>query len=122
MKSSTAPVGKSGFSVPCGRHRTLPSIRTTHSERTFSASEKGGQRAESERQRAPQSASGFTRAQQARQPNGGPNCDADCQLAGYPYLGLMTVHFPFDNSYAALPEGFFARVVPTPVPAPKLVK
>ena len=44
------------------------------------------------------------------------------QLAGYPYLGFMTVHFPFDNSYAALPEGFFARVAPTPVPAPKLVK
>src|SRR3954467_5780376 len=34
----------------------------------------------------------------------------------------MTVHFPFDNSYAALPDGFFARVAPTPVPAPKLVK
>src|ERR1043166_7728482 len=34
----------------------------------------------------------------------------------------MTVRFPFDNSYAALPEGFFARVAPTPVPAPKLVK
>jgi uncharacterized protein YdiU (UPF0061 family) len=34
----------------------------------------------------------------------------------------MTVHFPFDNSYAALPDGFFARVAPTPVPSPKLVK
>ena len=34
----------------------------------------------------------------------------------------MTVHFPFDNSYATLPDGFFARVAPTPVPAPKLVK
>src|SRR3954462_5867878 len=34
----------------------------------------------------------------------------------------MTLHFPFDNSYAALPDGFFARVAPTPVPAPKLVK
>jgi protein adenylyltransferase len=34
----------------------------------------------------------------------------------------MTVRFPFDNSYAALPEGFFARVAPTPVAAPKLVK
>src|SRR5436305_11100269 len=34
----------------------------------------------------------------------------------------MTVHFPFDNSYAALPDGFFARVAPTPVTAPKLVK
>jgi len=34
----------------------------------------------------------------------------------------MTVHFPFDNTYAALPEGFFARVAPTPVVAPRLVK
>src|SRR3954463_1159056 len=34
----------------------------------------------------------------------------------------MTVHFPFDNSYAALPDGFFARVAPTPVTSPKLVK
>src|SRR4051794_40153808 len=34
----------------------------------------------------------------------------------------MTVHFPFDNSYAALPDGFFARVAPTPVTAPGLVK
>src|SRR4051795_13681092 len=34
----------------------------------------------------------------------------------------MTVHFPFDNSYAALPDGFFARVAPTPVPSPRLVK
>jgi serine/tyrosine/threonine adenylyltransferase len=34
----------------------------------------------------------------------------------------MTVQFPFDNSYAALPDGFFARVAPTPVPSPKLVK
>jgi uncharacterized protein YdiU (UPF0061 family) len=29
---------------------------------------------------------------------------------------------PFDNSYARLPDRFFARVAPTPVPAPKLVK
>jgi uncharacterized protein YdiU (UPF0061 family) len=34
----------------------------------------------------------------------------------------MTVHFPFDNSYAALPDGFFARVAPTPVMSPKLIK
>ena len=34
----------------------------------------------------------------------------------------MTVHFPFDNTYAALPDGFFARVAPTPVTSPKLVK
>ncbi len=34
----------------------------------------------------------------------------------------MTVHFPFDNSYAALPANFFARVAPTPVEAPRLIK
>ena len=34
----------------------------------------------------------------------------------------MTVHFPFQNTYAALPEGFFARVAPTPVTSPRLVK
>jgi uncharacterized protein YdiU (UPF0061 family) len=39
-----------------------------------------------------------------------------------PILTPMTVHFPFDNSYAALPDGFFARVAPTPVASPKLVK
>ncbi len=34
----------------------------------------------------------------------------------------MTVHFPFQNTYAAMPEGFFARVAPTPVASPRLVK
>jgi serine/tyrosine/threonine adenylyltransferase len=34
----------------------------------------------------------------------------------------MTVHFPFENTYAALPDGFFARVAPTPVAAPRLIK
>ena len=34
----------------------------------------------------------------------------------------MTVHFPFDNSYAALPANFFARVAPTPVETPRLIK
>jgi uncharacterized protein YdiU (UPF0061 family) len=34
----------------------------------------------------------------------------------------MTLHFPFDNTYAALPDSFFARVAPTPVTSPKLVK
>src|SRR3977135_1314844 len=46
----------------------------------------------------------------------------DCQFRAHPYLDLMTVHFPFDNTYAALPDGFFARVAPTPVTSPKLVK
>src|SRR6185312_13375187 len=35
------------------------------------------------------------------------------------WKGLM---FPFDNSYARLPERFFARLPPTPVKAPQLVK
>jgi serine/tyrosine/threonine adenylyltransferase len=34
----------------------------------------------------------------------------------------MTVHFPFQNTYSALPDGFFARVAPTPVASPRLVK
>jgi uncharacterized protein YdiU (UPF0061 family) len=34
----------------------------------------------------------------------------------------MTVHFPFENTYAALPSGFFARVAPTPVASPRLIK
>ncbi len=32
------------------------------------------------------------------------------------------VRFAFDNSYARLPERFYARVAPTPVAAPRLVK
>src|SRR5689334_14256256 len=38
------------------------------------------------------------------------------------YLGSMTLHFPFEHSYAALPANFFARVAPTPVSAPRLIK
>ena len=34
----------------------------------------------------------------------------------------MTVHFPFDNSYARLPDRFFTRTPPTPVAAPRLVR
>jgi len=34
----------------------------------------------------------------------------------------MTVHFPFENTYAALPASFFARVAPTPVTSPRLIK
>ena len=30
--------------------------------------------------------------------------------------------FPFENSYARLPERFFARLAPTPVAAPRLVR
>src|ERR1700690_1274886 len=34
----------------------------------------------------------------------------------------MTVHFPFEHTYVALPSGFFARVAPTPVASPRLIK
>ena len=34
----------------------------------------------------------------------------------------MTFHFPFKNTYARLPDRFFARVAPTPVAAPRLVR
>ncbi len=34
----------------------------------------------------------------------------------------MTLQFPFDNTYARLPERFFARVAPTRVRAPRLVR
>ena len=34
----------------------------------------------------------------------------------------MTLHIPFDNSYGRLPERFYTRQPPAPVPAPKLVK
>lgn len=34
----------------------------------------------------------------------------------------MTVHFPFENTYATLPTNFFARVAPTPVTSPRLIK
>jgi uncharacterized protein YdiU (UPF0061 family) len=34
----------------------------------------------------------------------------------------MTAHFPFQNTYAALPANFFARVAPTPVASPRLIK
>ena len=32
------------------------------------------------------------------------------------------IRFGFDNTYARLPEHFFARLNPTPVAAPRLVK
>src|SRR4051812_31316086 len=34
----------------------------------------------------------------------------------------MKIPIPFDNSYARLPERFFARVAPTPVAAPRLIR
>src|SRR5436309_2831298 len=58
-------------------------------------------------------------------PNGpflGHSGSSLCHPAFQPYLEGMTVHFPFQNSYSALPDSFFARVAPTPVAAPRLVK
>ena len=40
--TSMSPVGRSGLSVPAGRCRTRPSIRTTHSDRSFSAVRNAG--------------------------------------------------------------------------------
>ena len=34
----------------------------------------------------------------------------------------MTVQFAFDNSYARLPERFYAPLPPTPVARPKLIR
>lgn len=34
----------------------------------------------------------------------------------------MTFHFPFQNTYARLPDRFYARIAPTPVRAPRLVR
>src|SRR5215210_2631081 len=34
----------------------------------------------------------------------------------------MTLHLSFDSTYARLPERFFARLAPTPVAAPKLIR
>jgi len=39
-----------------------------------------------------------------------------------PIFQSMTVHIPFQNTYAALPANFFARVAPTPVASPRLIR
>jgi uncharacterized protein YdiU (UPF0061 family) len=39
-----------------------------------------------------------------------------------PKYSPMTFHLPFDNTYARLPDRFFARVAPTPVAAPRLIR
>ena len=36
--------------------------------------------------------------------------------------GQTDAFFSFDNSYARLPDRFFARLAPTPVPAPRLIR
>ncbi|MDJ0821422.1 MAG: YdiU family protein [Paracoccaceae bacterium] len=33
----------------------------------------------------------------------------------------MTLHIPFDNTYARLPDGFYTKLGPTPVRAPELI-
>jgi uncharacterized protein YdiU (UPF0061 family) len=38
------------------------------------------------------------------------------------HASATAVRFPFDNTYARLPEGFHVRLAPTPVKAPRLVK
>src|SRR3984957_13845280 len=35
---------------------------------------------------------------------------------------MTAAFFPFDNSYAKLPDRFFARLAPTPVAQPRLIK
>ncbi len=42
--------------------------------------------------------------------------------AGDDVAGMSTSSWPFDNSYARLPERFHARLDPTPVAAPRLIK
>src|SRR5665213_2851137 len=37
-------------------------------------------------------------------------------------LDRQPIHFAFDNTYARLPEHFYARVNPIPVAAPQLIK
>src|SRR3954469_9436047 len=79
------------------------------------------------------SSAGFTRRGPKRQPRERPvfgwKCpflpnpgSSLCHPAFHAYLEAMTVHFPFQNSYSALPDSFFARVAPTPVAAPRLIK
>jgi serine/tyrosine/threonine adenylyltransferase len=35
---------------------------------------------------------------------------------------LTAVRLPFDNTYARLPTRFYARIAPTPVASPRLIK
>src|SRR5512139_3571036 len=48
--------------------------------------------------------------------------EAGCGNQGSGLFLALTAHFPFQSSYAALPASFFARVAPTPVAAPRLIK
>ena len=74
-------------------------------------------------ERPARSAAGFTRARSGAATECARHCfGLEKARRSRAYLGLMTVHFPFQNTYAALPANFFARVAPTPVAAPRLIK
>src|SRR6267142_2742138 len=97
----------------------------------FPKTDVGGQ---NRRQKPVRRCGGFTRRGRGRQPMAGPvsrpKSDISvpregrtvCLFPPRAYLWLMTVHFPFQNTYSALPANFFARVAPTPVAAPRLIK
>src|SRR5262249_52940934 len=82
---------------------------------------KGCRRGRNQAQKPVPNAAGFTRHALARQPSGGTVLGLE-NAAPSAYLGAMTVHFPFQNTYSALPANFFARVAPTPVASPRLIK
>src|SRR5438105_4326041 len=69
--------------------------------------------------RGNRSRSGFEREKAAISSSGARSV---CLFPGCAYLNAMTVHFPFQNTYSALPANFFVRVAPTPVAAPRLIK
>ncbi len=66
-------------------------------------------------------AGGFSRGNEGRQPNAAAVLGSKKALPA-PILSPMTLQFPFEHTYAALPANFFARVAPTPVAAPRLIK
>jgi uncharacterized protein YdiU (UPF0061 family) len=43
-------------------------------------------------------------------------------FTSHDHLGARLMNIPFDNTYARLPERFFAKVAPTPVTAPRLIQ
>jgi uncharacterized protein YdiU (UPF0061 family) len=51
-----------------------------------------------------------------------PMADLPTMLTAPQADTLSTPHLPFDNSYARLPDRFFARLAPTPVKEPRLIR
>ena len=51
-----------------------------------------------------------------------PSEDPTVASLATPSSGGRSVHFGFENTYAHLPESFYARLDPTPVAAPRLIK